>query len=331
MSERAVMLTGAAGFVGSHLAEALLADGYIVHALDIADPETARNLDEVRSSPRFHYTRADLRDAEAVAAWYRPEAETIYHLASIVGVRYYMEDPLALVDIVVGGTRTLLELAARHDTRFLFSSTSEVYGKNPAVPWPEDADRVLGPTSVDRWSYSSSKAVCEHMIYGMARAKGLRFSIVRFFNVYGPRQNPIYVVSQSVYRALRGEAPDLYDSGRQTRCFTYVEDVVGGIVLAATRPEALGEVFNLGNDRESTMAEAVAEVCAAAGFEGEPIAFNTAKEYGAVYEDIPRRIPGVDKARRVLGWQATTQLAEGVRRTVEWARANEWYLADRDE
>ncbi|MBI5231280.1 MAG: NAD-dependent epimerase/dehydratase family protein [Coriobacteriales bacterium] len=329
MSARVAMVTGVAGFVGSHLVERLLDEDYEVHGMDIADAATSHNLDDVRDREGFHYTRLDIRDAEAVRAWYRPEADVLFHLASIVGVRYYMEDPLALVDIVVGGTRNLLGLAAEHDTRLLFSSTSEIYGKNPAVPWAEDADRVLGPTSVDRWSYSSSKAVCEHMIYGMSRVKDLRFSIVRFFNVYGPRQNPIYVVSQSVYKALRGEPPLLYDTGQQTRCFTYVEDVIDGILAAATQPDALGEVFNLGNDRESTMAEAVAEVCKAAGIEAPPLVFDTEKEYGAVYEDIPRRIPGVEKARKVLGWQATTSLADGVRQTVEWAREHPWYLADR--
>jgi UDP-glucose 4-epimerase len=167
MSKRVAMVTGAAGFVGSHLIEELLAQGWEVHGTDIVDPVTAHNLDEVRDHADFHYSRLDIRDADAVTAWFRPEADVLFHLASIVGVRYYMENPLALVDIVVGGTRTLLGLAAAHDTFFLFSSTSEIYGKNPAVPWAEDADRVLGPTSVDRWSYSSSKAVCEHMIYGM--------------------------------------------------------------------------------------------------------------------------------------------------------------------
>ena len=324
---RSVLLTGVAGFVGSHLAADLLARGYTVHGLDVADPGAARLLDPVVDHPNFAYTRADVRDADAVRAWYRPEAETLYHLASVVGVRRYMEDPLGLIDIVVGGTRTLLELAAQHDTRFLLTSTSEVFGKNPAVPWAEDGDRVLGPTSVDRWSYSSAKAVCEHMVYGMHRARGLRFSIVRLFNAYGPGQNPIYVVSQSVQRALRGEAPQVFDTGRQTRCFTYVGDVVEGIVRAGERSEALGEVFNLGSDRESTIAEVVRTVCEQAGYDLPPETFDTAAEYGEVYEDIPRRVPAVGKARALLGWEAGTSLADGVKQTVEWARANPWYLA----
>jgi UDP-glucose 4-epimerase len=154
---------------------------------------------------------------------------------------------------------------------------------------------------------------------------------VRFFNLYGPRQNPIYVVSQSVYRALRGDAPYIFDSGQQTRCFTYVGDVIKGVITTATSPAAVGEVFNLGNDTESTMTEAVTEICKVAGIEAPPAAFDTTEAYGAVYEDIPRRIPGVWKAREVLGWEATTTLAEGVRLTVEWAREHPWYLADPGE
>lgn len=323
------MVTGAAGFIGSHLVEALLARGDTVIASDLAELEKSHNLDVVRGHPRFHYTRLDVRDREAVAEWYDSSAEVVYHLASVVGVQHYMEDPLALVDVVVGGTRNLLSLAAEHRTRFIFASTSEVFGRNPAVPWKEDADRVLGATSVDRWSYSSSKGVCEHMIYGMARVKGLEFTIIRPFNVYGPRQNPIYVVSQSVYRALRGEPPLVFDGGTQTRCFTYVADLVDGMIRAASSPAARGEVFNLGNDRERTIADAVRITCEATDLDGATVDFDTSVEYGKVYEDIIRRVPDVQKARDLLGWKAETTLEEGIAQIVDWARQNPWYLADR--
>lgn len=322
------MVTGVAGFIGSHLAEALLARGDTVVACDLADP-ASRNLDLVREHPRFHYTRLDIRDRDAVADWYTPAATSVYHLAAVVGVQHYLEDPLALVDVVVGGTRNMLSLAAEHHTRFIFASTSEVFGRNPAVPWKEDADRVLGATSVDRWSYSSSKGVCEHMIYGMARAKGLEFTIVRPFNVYGPRQNPIYVVSQSVYRALRGEPPLLFDGGAQTRCFTYITDLVDGMIRAGNSPQAVGEVFNLGSDRERTIADAVRIAGESAGFGKPALDFDTDTEYGKVYEDIERRVPDVQKAKDILGWRAETSLEEGIGRTVAWARENDWYLADR--
>jgi UDP-glucose 4-epimerase len=322
-----VLVTGAAGFVGSHLIEALLARGHVVHGLDIAEAGSARNLDAVRDHPDFHYMQGDIRDPAVIEAFFRPEAAVLYHLASVVGVRRYMEDPLSLIDIAIIGTRHLIALCATHGVRILFTSTSEVYGRNPAVPWAEDGDRVLGATNVDRWSYSSAKAVCEHMLFGVARKTGLPFSIVRFFNVYGPRQTPIYVVSQTVQRVLNGERPDLYDGGQQTRCLTYIDDAIAGVLAAATKPEAVGEIFNIGNATENTMAEVVGMVLEAAGSDLEPIAVDTGTKYGAVYEDIGRRVPAVEKAARLLDWRAETTAAEGIAATVAWARETPWYLA----
>ena len=322
-----VMVTGAAGFVGSHLIERLLALGHVVHGLDLAPLEAARNLEAVKDHPNLHYVQGDIRDAGTIRAFFRPEAGTLYHLASVVGVRRYMEDPLSLIDIAIIGTRNLIALCAEHGVRILFTSTSEVYGRNPAVPWAEDGDRVLGATSVDRWSYAASKGVCEQMLYGVHRKTGLPFSIVRFFNVYGPRQTPIYVVSQTVQRVLNGERPDLYDGGTQTRCLTYVEDAIEGTIRAATMPEAVGEVFNIGNSVENTMAEVVAMALEAAGSDLEPIPVDTREKYGAVYEDIGRRVPDVRKAERLLGWKATTPAREGVAKTVAWARETPWWLA----
>jgi nucleoside-diphosphate-sugar epimerase len=321
-----VMVTGAAGFVGSHLIERLLALGHTVHGLDIAPLEGARNLEAVKDHPRFHYMQGDIRDRAVIEAFFRPEASVLYHLASVVGVRRYMEDPLSLIDIAIIGTRHLIALAVEHDVRILFTSTSEVYGRNPAVPWKEEDDRVLGATSVDRWSYAASKGVCEQMLYGVHRKTGLPFSIVRFFNVYGPRQAPIYVVSQTVQRVLNGMRPDLYDGGGQTRCLTYVEDAVEGVIAAATRPEAIGQVFNIGNATENTMAEVVGMVLDAAGSDLEPVPVDTREKYGAVYEDIGRRVPAVEKAARLIGWKAATPAKEGIARTVAWARATPWYL-----
>lgn len=320
------MVTGAAGMVGSHLIDRLLGQGYVVHGLDIVALEEANNLELARGHDNFHYTQGDIRDAATIEAFFRPDAEVLYHLASVVGVRRYMEDPMSLIDIAIIGTRHFIELCDRHRVRILFTSTSEVYGRNPVVPWKESDDRVLGATSVDRWSYSTSKALVEHMLFGIHRKSGLPMSIVRFFNVYGPRQNPIYVVSQSVYRAMRGEAPDLYDGGRQTRCFTYIGDVIDGVIAAATSPKAVGEVFNLGNPVEVTMGEVVDICIDESGADIAPVEVDTSKKYGAVYEDIIRRVPDVSKARDLLGWQATTDVREGIRRTIAWARENPWYL-----
>jgi len=328
MSNAVYMVTGGSGFIGSHLVEKLLANGNEVYVFDTMTLDKAQNLATVKNHPGFHYCEGDIRDKTSLKNFWRPEARTIFHLASVVGIKNYIADPLKLIDICVVGTKNLLEIAREHGTRVLFSSTSEIFGKNPDVPWDEKGDRVLGPTSVDRWSYSTSKAVCEHMLYGIHRQCGLPFSIVRFFNVYGPRQNPYFVVSQSIYKVLRNEQPLLYDDGKMTRCFTYVEDIVEGVIEVGTNPKAIGEDFNLGNCVEITMEEAVRTILKEAGSSVGYKVFDTVKEYGERYEDIPRRVPKVEKAEKLLGWKAKIQLAEGVRRGLEWARNNPWWLKD---
>ncbi|WP_020614557.1 NAD-dependent epimerase/dehydratase family protein [Sediminispirochaeta bajacaliforniensis] len=322
-----VMVTGGSGFIGSHLIDALLPD-HEVYVFDIVPLDKAPNLMDAKDHPHLHYTVGDIRDPAALRAFWIPDAEVMYHLASVVGIKNYIADPLTLIDISVIGTRHLLEIAREYNTKVLFTSTSEIYGKNPAIPWDEAGDRVLGPTSIDRWSYSSAKAVCEHMLYGIHRASGLPFTIVRFFNAYGPRQNPFFVVSQSVYKALRGEEPLLYDDGKMTRCFTYISDIVQGIIAAAKNPKAVGEAFNLGNSVETTMKEVIETVIQETNNGTSYRIFDTQKEYGKVYEDIPRRVPKVSKADEVLHWKATIQVREGIRRTIEWARKNEWWLED---
>jgi UDP-glucose 4-epimerase len=324
MSSAVFMVTGGSGFIGSHLVEKLLAGGNEVHVFDFIPLDKANNLRAVKSHPGFHYFEGDIRNKKALKKFWQPEARAVFHLASVVGIKKYITDSLDLIDISVVGTKYLLEVAREHGTKVIFSSTSEIFGKNPKVPWDEKADRVLGPASVDRWSYSSSKAVCEHMLYGVHRQCGLPFSIVRFFNAYGPRQNACFVVSQSVYKVLRDEKPFLYDDGKMTRCFTYIDDIVRGLLEVAVNARAVGEDFNLGNSIEVSMKEVVETILLEAesgiGYE----IFNTQKEYGSHYEDIPRRIPNVEKAEQLLGWKAEIQLEEGVRRTIEWAKKNPW-------
>lgn len=328
MSGNIVMVTGGSGFIGSHLVEALLPDNQ-VHVFDVVPLDDAVNLREVKRHPNLRYVQGDIRDRDAFRKFWISDADVIYHLASVVGIKNYIADPLKLIEIIIGGTRTLLELARDFGTKVLFASTSEIYGKNPSTPWDETSDRVLGPTSIDRWSYSSSKAVCEHMLYGAYRQWKVPFSIVRFFNVYGPRQNPYFVVSQSVYKVLRNEEPLLYDDGKSTRCFTYVDDIVEGTIEVARDARAIGEDFNLGNSSEVTMKQVVETIISESAASVKYRLFDTKAEYGAQYEDIPRRIPKVEKAERILGWKAKIQLVDGVRRTLDWAKMNRWWLSDR--
>ena len=321
-----VMITGGAGFIGSRLVLRLLNDGYQVHVFDMTPFEKALRLKNIKDNKNLKYTQGDLRDKNKIKEWYQKDASHLFHLASVVGVENYINDPLALIDIVVGGTRNLFELAAKFKTRVLFTSTSEIYGKNPNIPWGENSDRFLGPTSIDRWSYSSSKAVCEHMLFALEKSHQLKFSIIRFFNVYGPGQAPIFVVSKSIYQALNNKSPLIYDDGLQTRCFTFVDDAIEGLIKASFKKEGLSEVFNIGSNIETSMKEVVNLVIKFSGDKIQPENFITQKEYGKSYEDIPRRIPNVSKAKNILNWEATTKLADGIRTSIEWAKFNKWWL-----
>lgn len=320
MSAGRAVVTGGSGFLGGHLVDRLVARGDEVTVFDGALPHEQRRNADAR------YVLGDIRDRDALAEVIVPGVDVVYHLAAVVGVDQYLARPLDVIDINVSGTRHVLDLAARAGAKVVVASTSEVFGKNPAVPWPEDGDRVLGPTTADRWVYSSSKALCEHLTFAFVRQHGLAATVVRYFNVYGPGQRPAYLVSRSVHRALNGRPPVVYDQGRQTRCFTYVSDAVEGTVLAADRPEAVGNAFNIGSTQESTIREVVALVAELTGY-GETVPVDTAQALGPAYEDLQRRVPHTGKAQRLLGWKCTVPLRDGLVRTIEWARANPWWLA----
>jgi UDP-glucose 4-epimerase len=324
-----IVVTGGYGFIGSHLVSGLLGRGDSVTVFDFAKNTRDSDIDFDRHA-NFRFVQGDVTDLAALETALTAGVDTVFHLASVVGVKNYVEDPLRVVDVIVTGTRNVLELCHRHGVRVVFASTSEVYGKNPNPPFAEDDDRVLGSTRTARWSYSTSKAMAEHLVFAMHAAHALPVTVVRYFNVYGPRQNPIFVISQTIHRILNGRQPLLYDSGDQTRCFTYVDDVIAGTLLAAESSAAIGEAFNIGSMTETTVGEAVAlaikiaDVDSVSGAE----AVDTAARYGGRYEDIPRRVPDSTKAQRELGWRLQVDLEEGIRRTIDWARANPWYLKE---
>jgi UDP-glucose 4-epimerase len=321
------VVTGGYGFIGSHLVSALLARGDDVTVVDLA-PNTRDTSMDFKDHPSFAFVQGDVTDVAALERAIGPDTDVVFHLSAVVGIKNYVDDPLNVLDVNVGGTRNVLELARRHGTRVVLASTSEVFGKNPSPPWGEDDDRVLGSTRTARWSYSTSKAMAEHLAFAMHDTYGVPVTVVRYFNVYGPRQNPIFVVSQSVHRVLNGLSPLLYDSGDQTRCFTFVDDAVRGTLLAAASAAAIGEAFNIGSMQETSIREVVDMTIRAAGAEGKiaTTPLDTTTHYGSTYEDIPKRIPDTAKAERVLGWKLEVDVEEGIRRTVNWARANPWYL-----
>jgi UDP-glucose 4-epimerase len=319
-----VLVTGGSGFVGSHLVEHLANAGHQVTVFDLAPPPAGE-------SGSVRYVHGDVRDDKALAGAFRPGIDTVYHLSAVVGVDRYLAVPGDVVEINLLGTLNLLRQAGDADAKVVVASTSEVYGKNPATPWAEEADRVLGSTSVDRWSYSTSKALAEHLTFAHVRQHGLRATIVRYFNVYGPRQRPAYVVSRSVQRALRGLAPEIYDDGQQTRCFTYIDDAIRGTVLAGESPKSGGECFNIGSDKETTVAEVVGIICELTKTLVPAVPLDTAARFGARYQDITRRVPDTSKARKVLGWECDTSLRTGLSKTIEWARDNPWWLEQMKE
>jgi dTDP-alpha-D-glucuronic acid decarboxylase len=322
-----VVVTGGYGFIGSHLVSALLRRGDSVTIFDAAKNTRDTSID-FDAHPNFRFVAGDVTDLGALEQALTADVDTVFHLAAVVGVKNYLDDPLRVLDVNVIGTRNVLELSHRHGIRLVFASTSEVFGKNPNPPFAEDDDRVLGSTRTARWSYSTSKAMAEHLVFAMHTAYGLPVTVVRYFNVYGPRQNPIFVVSQTIHRILNGSQPLIYDSGDQTRCFTYVDDAIAGTLLAADSDVAIGEAFNIGSMTETTVRDVVELAIKIANVDSvsDHEIIDTTAQYGDRYEDIPRRIPDSTKAQRELQWRLQVDVEEGIRRTIEWARANPWYL-----
>lgn len=317
-----IAVTGSGGFIGSHLVDKLLSQGNEVIAIDVSN----RNVGEPKKN--YDFIKCDITDQRLVKKIITEDVDMVYHLSAVVGVKNYCADPLKVLDVNVGGTRNVLEAAMRHNVKFIMASTSEIYGKNPAVPWKEDSDRVLGSPSIDRWSYSTSKSLCEHMLFAVHRTSGLPTVILRYFNVYGPRQAPYFVVPACIKSVLNGQPPLVYDTGNQTRCFTYVSDAVDGTLKAAEHPKAVGDVFNIGSSKESRVKDVVNMVIELAGRKGKLKykRLDTRAHYGKLYEDIGRRIPDVSKAKKVLGWEAKVPLDEGLKLTIDWCRKNSWWL-----
>ncbi|MFC4587102.1 NAD-dependent epimerase/dehydratase family protein [Sphaerisporangium corydalis] len=319
-----VVVTGGCGFLGSHLVDELVRRGNEVTVFDAGGPPPDQT-----PPPSVRYVTGDIRDAAQLAEVIKDGVDTVYHFAAVVGVDRYLDRPLDVIDINLLGTRNALDLASKAGAKVVLASTSEVFGKNPAVPWREDDDRVVGSTAVDRWCYSSSKALGEHLAFAFARERGLRTAIVRFFNVYGPRQRPAFVVSRTLHRALNGEPPVVYDGGGQTRCFTYVQDAIDATIIVGTDENAVGECFNIGSSAETTVARLGALVAELTGVQTS-VPIETREALGSQYQDLRRRVPDTTKIGRMLGWRYSTDLREGLIRTIEWARENPWWLAQPD-
>ncbi|HEX7409217.1 MAG TPA: NAD-dependent epimerase/dehydratase family protein [Candidatus Binatia bacterium] len=314
-----VLITGGGGFVGSHLADALLARGDDVSILDMGTVKKVRHL---MGNPAFHYIRDSVLNLEILEGLIA-KSDLVYHLAAVVGVEYYVGDPYEVLNVNVNGTQNVLKLAFKHQKKVVFSSTSEVYGRNPKVPWQEEDDRVLGSTRIDRWCYSTSKAVGEHFCFAYHRM-GLPVTITRYFNVYGPRLDQLDVgriITIFMGQVLRNEPLTVIGDGTQTRCFTYIDDAIRATIAAGVAPGTDGEVFNIGTAVETSIADLARLMIEIAGAKSTLKFVSQESVYGSSYEDIPRRVPDTTKTEKVLGVLANTSLREGLARTIEWFRS----------
>jgi UDP-glucose 4-epimerase len=317
-----ILITGGAGFIGSHLAEALLAGRHQVHVLDDLSTGSIDNIAHLKGQPGFGYTIDSVFNDHLVAELV-DRADVIFHLAAAVGVKLIVQEPVHTIETNVHGTEVILRHAAKKKKLVFIASTSEVYGKSTAVPYREDADLVMGATTRHRWAYACSKALDEFLALAYWKEKKLPVVIVRFFNTVGPRQTGQYgmVVPTFVRQALAGERITVYGDGTQSRSFTYVGDVVGALLALMVEPQAIGQVFNIGNTEEVSIATLAARIKAETGSSSPIVTIPYDQAYEEGFEDMPRRVPDLGKIEALIGYQAKVGLNEIIQRVVADFRA----------
>lgn len=316
------LITGGAGFIGSHLAETLLGSGARVVAVDNLSTGRFENIAHLANRPDFQFVFESAAN-ETVMDRLVSEADVIFHLAAAVGVELIVRDPVWTIETNLQATEVALRLARRYRRKLVLASTSEVYGKSAAVPYREDDDRVLGPTTKSRWSYAESKAIDEFLALAYHKQFGVPVVICRFFNTVGPRQSGSYgmVIPRLVAQALKGEPLTVYGDGNQSRCFCNVRDVIKAVTALAAAPAAEGEIFNIGSQEEVTirqLAERIAARVPGASREVRLIPYEQAYEVG--FEDMLRRVPAIDKIKAAIGWAPTTRLDETLDEVIAWSR-----------
>jgi UDP-glucose 4-epimerase len=310
--------------VGSHLSEALLLRGDTVYALDNLSTGSIDNIEHLKSDRRYHYVIDSMMN-EPVVAELIDRADVVFHLAAAVGVRLIVESPVNTIETNVHGTEMVLKLANKKKKKVLVASTSEVYGKSNTVPFREDADLVLGPTSKGRWSYACSKAIDEFLALAYWKEKHLPVVVFRLFNTVGPRQTGRYgmVIPNFVKQALLNHPLTVFGDGSQSRCFTYVTDVVDALVKLADHPDAVGEVFNIGNGTEEvSILDLARRVKARSASRSEITLVPYDKAYEEGFEDMPRRVPDTGKLRRLIGYEPRVHLDEILDNVIEYFRSD---------
>jgi UDP-glucose 4-epimerase len=306
-----VLITGGAGFIGSHLAEAHLQRGDEVYIIDDLSTGSIENIEHIKDLPSFHY-HLDTVTNHRLTAELVDLCDVVYHLAAAVGVKLIVESPVRTLETNIRGTEVVLEHAAKKRKRVLITSTSEVYGKRERVPFREDDDLVMGPTHKGRWSYACSKAIDEFLAIAYWKEKRVPTVIARLFNTVGPRQTGRYgmVIPNFVRQALRGEDITVYGDGSQSRCFTHVRDVVGALMQLIEHTQAVGEVYNIGSANEVSILALAERVKALTGSAStiKFLPYDEAYEEG--FEDMMRRVPDIAKINNLIGYQPSFNLDE---------------------
>ncbi len=316
-----VLITGGAGFIGSHLADAYIARGDEVSVLDDLSTGSIENIRHLKDHPRFRYTIDSVHKAPVVAELI-DDCDAVVHLAAAVGVKLIVESPVRTIETNVHGTEVVLAQAAKKKKKVFVASTSEVYGLSTQVPFREDGPLVMGATTIGRWSYACSKAIDEFLALAYWRERKLPVVVARFFNTVGPRQTGRYgmVIPTFVRQALAGRPITVHGDGSQTRCFCDVGDVVGAVVGLMDSPTAVGQVFNVGSSEEVSIAELAEIVKTRADSRSDIVKIPYAEAYEDGFEDMPRRVPDTTKVRELVGFRPTLNLEQIVDRVIAFRR-----------
>jgi UDP-glucose 4-epimerase len=316
-----VLITGGAGFIGSHLADAYLSRGDEVFVLDDLSTGSIDNIRHLRGHCRFDYTIESVHHGPTVAELV-DQCDVVFHLAAAVGVRLIVESPVRTIETNVHGTEVVLAKANKKKKKVLIASTSEVYGVSNQVPFREDGNLVLGPTTKGRWSYACSKAIDEFLALAYWRERKLPTIIVRLFNTVGPRQTGQYgmVVPTFIKQALTGRPITIHGDGSQSRCFADVSDVVNALMALMDHPAAVGEVFNIGSNEEVTIRGLAERVKALTNSDSEIVCVPYEQAFGEGFEDMPRRVPDISKVHRLTGYRPTKSLDEILRGVIDYFR-----------
>jgi len=316
-----ILITGGAGFIGSHLAERYLERGDEVYILDDLSTGSMENIQHIKDHPNFSYCIDSVTES-GITAELVDISDIVFHLAAAVGVRLIVESPVRTIETNVRGTEVVLGLAAKKGKRVLITSTSEVYGKRTSVPFREDDDLVMGATSKGRWSYACSKAIDEFLAIAYWKEKGVPTVIARLFNTVGPRQTGRYgmVIPNFVRQALAGEDLTVFGDGSQSRCFTHVSDAVSALIGIAEHPNAVGEVYNIGSDREVTILQLAERIRHLTGSHSRTVFVPYDEAYEEGFEDMMRRVPDLSKIHRLIGYEPKVGFDEILASVIEYHR-----------